>query len=98
MSLRSQVIKLAHDKPELRQHLLPLVRTAARGTLPLFRGLGKYSRECKLALELFAQMYGDPDYTSEDLRNALYHFKEVVNSGAKELNAVIDDMIEDYGR
>ena len=28
-TLRSALIKLAHAKPELREHLLPLVRTAA---------------------------------------------------------------------
>lgn len=31
-SLRSQVIRLAHAKPELRAHLLPLLKTAARLT------------------------------------------------------------------
>ena len=29
-SLRSKVIRLAHEKPELREHLLPLVKEAGR--------------------------------------------------------------------
>ena len=31
-SLRSKVIRLAHQKPELREHLLPLVKDAGLGT------------------------------------------------------------------
>ena len=30
MNLREQVIKLAHEKPELRRHLLPLIKEAVR--------------------------------------------------------------------
>ena len=35
MSLRNKVIKLAHEKPELREHLLPLVtdKTAGKGNM-----------------------------------------------------------------
>ena len=46
-SLRNKVIRLAHSKPELREHLLPLVKSAGRGTSWLdytkawFEGLGK---------------------------------------------------------
>ena len=29
MSLRNKVIRLAHEKPELRKHLLPLLKSAA---------------------------------------------------------------------
>ena len=35
MSLRNKVIKLAHEKPELRKHLLPLItdKTAGKGNI-----------------------------------------------------------------
>lgn len=34
MSLRSKIIRLAHQKPELREHLLPLITKSARGIDP----------------------------------------------------------------
>ena len=35
MSLRKEIIRLAHQKPELRKHLLPLIsdKTASRGNI-----------------------------------------------------------------
>ncbi len=33
MELRDNLIKLAHQKPELREHLLPIIKEAAKGTL-----------------------------------------------------------------
>ena len=43
MSLRKEIIRLAHTKPELREHLLPLVTTqatktsASRSSLPILK-------------------------------------------------------------
>jgi hypothetical protein len=37
VSLRKAVIRLAHAKPELRPHLLPLVKEAARVGAPIMR-------------------------------------------------------------
>lgn len=42
-NLRSSVIRLAHANPELRPHLLPLLKTANEGTaLPLMKVGGQY--------------------------------------------------------
>ena len=34
MSLKSDLIRLAHEKPELRRHLIPLIREARSLTVP----------------------------------------------------------------
>jgi len=34
MNLKAEIVKLAHDKPELRKHLIPLLREAAGGPDP----------------------------------------------------------------
>jgi len=35
MNLRDKILKLAHDKPKLREHLLPLIKEAAEAEFEL---------------------------------------------------------------
>lgn len=45
-TLRSKLIRLAHEKPELREHLLPLVGKTAEFELPNTPLMKKVGRKC----------------------------------------------------
>ena len=47
MNLREQVLKLAHAKPEMREHLLPMIKQAAGGTLKdaVLVGIESYAKK-----------------------------------------------------
>ena len=55
-NLRNKVIRLAHEKPELREHLLPLVKTADRSWAKLFPRnsyLNKFFSEKRIPFKIF---------------------------------------------
>lgn len=62
MTLRSKVIRLAHAKPELRAHLLPLLKEAGV--------LQDYARHARSALETHKR----ERYVDEDYRNTIQEF------------------------
>ena len=67
MSLRDEIIKLAHEKPELREHLLPLVKSASNEKGKILRTLQQAANAldtAELQLDHISQHISDEDYDS----------------------------------
>ena len=67
MSLRDKLIRLAHSKPELRKHLLPLLKSASAGedypfknAEDIYFGLGDYGGASAFLVPLIFHWVGLP--------------------------------------
>ena len=73
MSLRNKIIRLAHQKPELRKHLLPLVKESNQTI-----DVRKYSRA--LEGKLLKVIYNETGLDAEHPQ-----FEEVVRKALKKI-------------
>lgn len=75
MSLRRELIRLAHQKPELRKHLLPILRTADVGM-----GLhdNAWMNTTRAALHVFEEAQQVSDLLEGALSQAMHEEKSVI--------------------
>ena len=67
MSLRDKIIRLAHEKPELREHLLPLLKSASNEKGKILRTLQQAANAldtAELQLDHISQHISDEDHDS----------------------------------
>lgn len=95
--LRSRLIRLANEKPELRQHLLPLLKQASAG---LDKQIEKFEDELSggmydeaSAKKFVALVKGEIYPTPKQVQDALKkHVSKVVDMKGEELQNELDDL------
>ena len=98
MSLRKEIIKLAHEKPELREHLLPLVKSASSEKGKVLRTLQQAANAidtAELQLDHISQHISDADYDSY-FRGGL--LDSSITMGLSSLKADLHRLMSDIKR
>ena len=100
-ALRSKLIRLAHSKPELREHLLPLITKKAADPLTEFLvidfqdqlGSLKISPNFKKGLDLLekGERYGIKDFLKEN-KNELHRLVKKMNISPMRKKQILSDM------
>lgn len=96
--LRSKVIRLAHEKPELRVHLLPLLKTASKVKV-VVRG-GKEYTLSDADLQKFLDAKGgiaSPYQSADNLPKWMAGSKALKLRGWKAVAEAIQKMIDSLG-